>query len=174
MMAHPAEKAGLFYSARAGIGWIIAILSRIPDSLIAVIGRFSIAAVFWLSGQTKIEGLAIDLVQGQFSLGIPRLSDNAVTLFQYEYALPLLPPAFAATLAATAEHVFPVLLLLGFATRFSALALLGMTVVIQVFVYPGAYATHGVWAAVLLFLIAKGPGTLSIDHWIKRRYGLNG
>lgn len=169
MMAHPAEKSGLFYSTHAGIGWIIAILSRIPDSLIAVIGRFSIAAVFWLSGQTKIEGLAIDLVQGQFSLGIPRLSDNAVTLFQYEYALPLLPPAFAATLAATAEHVFPVLLLLGFATRFAALALLGMTFVIQVFVYPGAYATHGVWAAVLLFLIAKGPGALSIDHWIKRR-----
>lgn len=174
MMAHPAEKAGLFYSARAGIGWIIAILTRIPDSLIAVIGRFSIAAVFWLSGQTKIEGLAIDLVQGQFSLGIPRLSDNAVTLFQYEYALPLLPPAFAATLAATAEHVFPVLLLLGLATRFSALALLGMTVVIQFLVYPGAYPTHGVWATVLLFLIAKGPGTFSIDHWIKRRYGLNG
>ncbi|MGB7290027.1 MAG: DoxX family protein [Candidatus Macondimonas sp.] len=169
MMAHPAEKAEFVYSPRAGIGWIIAILSRIPDSLIAVIGRFSIAAVFWLSGQTKIEGLAIDLVQGQFSLGIPRLSDNAVTLFQYEYALPLLPPAFAATLAATAEHVFPVLLLLGFATRFAALALLGMTFVIQVFVYPGAYATHGVWAAVLLFLIAKGPGTLSIDHLIKRR-----
>ncbi|MGB3134009.1 MAG: DoxX family protein [Candidatus Macondimonas sp.] len=173
-MAHPAEKAGLFYSARAGIGWIIAILSRIPDSLIAVIGRFSIAAVFWLSGQTKIEGFAIDLVQGQFSLGIPRLSDNAVTLFQYEYALPLLPPAFAATLAATAEHVFPVLLLLGLATRFSALALLGMTVVIQFLVYPGAYPTHGVWATVLLFLIAKGPGRLSVDHWIKRRYGLNG
>ena len=79
-----------------------------------------------------------------------------------------------ATLAATAEHVFPVLLLLGLATRFSALALLGMTAVIQVFVYPGAYATHGVWATVLLFLIAKGPGALSIDHWIKRRYGLNG
>jgi len=174
MMAHPPEKKGFFYSARAGIGWIIAILSRIPDSLIAVIGRFSIAAVFWLSGQTKIEGFAIDLVQGQFSLGIPRLSDNAVTLFQYEYALPLLPPAFAATLAATAEHVFPVLLLLGLATRFSALALLGMTVVIQILVYPGAYATHGVWATVLLFLIAKGPGRLSIDHWIKRRYGLNG
>lgn len=173
MMAHPPEKKGFFYSARAGIGQVIAILSRIPDSLIAVIGRFSIAAVFWLSGQTKIEGFAIDLVQGQFSLGIPRLSDNAVALFQDEYALPLLSPVLAATLAATAEHVFPVLLLLGLAARFSALALLGMTVVIQILVYPGAYATHGVWATVLLFLIAKGPGTLSIDHWIKRRYGLN-
>lgn len=173
MMAHPPEKKGFFDSARAGIGQVIAILSRIPDSLIAVIGRFSIAAVFWLSGQTKIEGFAIDLVQGQFSLGIPRLSDNAVALFQDEYALPLLSPVLAATLAATAEHVFPVLLLLGLATRFSALALLGMTVVIQILVYPGAYATHGVWATVLLFLIAKGPGTLSIDHWIKRRYGLN-
>jgi len=173
MMAHPPEKKGFFDSARAGIGWVIAILSRIPDSLIAVIGRFSIAAVFWLSGQTKIEGFAIDLVQGQFSLGIPRLSDNAVALFRDEYALPLLSPTLAATLAATAEHVFPVLLLLGLATRFSALALLGMTVVIQILVYPGAYPTHGVWATVLLFLIAKGPGRFSIDHWIKRRYGLN-
>ena len=172
MMAHPPEKKGFFDSARAGIGWVIAILSRIPDSLIAVIGRFSIAAVFWLSGQTKIEGFAIDLVQGQFSLGIPRLSDNAVALFRDEYALPLLSPTLAATLAATAEHVFPVLLLLGLATRFSALVLLGMTVVIQILVYPGAYATHGVWATVLLFLIAKGPGTLSIDHWIKRRYNM--
>ncbi len=170
MMAGPLEKKGFSYSARAGIGWIIAGFSRIPDSLIAVIGRFSIAAVFWLSGQTKIEGFAIDLVQGRLSLGIPRLSDSAVALFQDEYALPLLSPALAATLAATAEHVFPVLLLLGLATRFSALALLGMTVVIQILVYPGAYPTHGVWATVLLYLIAKGPGTLSIDHWIKRRY----
>lgn len=180
MMADPPEKVGVADSGRAsvgsgmvaGIAWIIAGLSRIPDSLIAVLGRFSIAAVFWLSGQTKIEGLTIDLVHGQFSLGIPRLSDNAVALFRDEYALPLLSPALAATLAATAEHVFPVLLLLGLATRFSALALLGMTAVIELFVYPGAYPTHGVWATVLLFLIARGPGRLSIDHWIKRRYNM--
>jgi putative oxidoreductase len=177
-MARPPEKTGIADSRWAGVGagivagiaGIIAGLSRIPDSLIAVIGRFSVAAVFWLSGQTKIEGLTIDLVQGRFSLGIPRLSDSAVALFRDEYALPLLSPVLAATLAATAEHVFPVLLLLGLATRFSALALLGMTGVIEIFVYPDAYPTHGVWATVLLFLIAKGPGRFSIDHWIKRHF----
>ena len=150
---------------------LIALLSRIPDSLIALIGRFSIAAVFWKSGQTKIEGLTIDLIDGSASLGIPRLSESAVALFQDEYRLPLLPPELAAPLAAFAEHFFPVLILLGLATRFSALALLGMTLVIQVWVYPGAYPTHGVWAAVLLYLVAKGPGALSVDHWIARRYG---
>jgi putative oxidoreductase len=73
-------------------------------------------------------------------------------------------------LAATAEHVLPLLILVGLATRFSALGLLGMTLVIQLFVYPGAYATHGTWAAVLLVLIAHGPGKVSLDHWIAGRY----
>lgn len=147
-----------------------ALFQRIPDSLIAFVGRFSIAAVFWKSGQTKIEGLAIDLIDGRFNLGLPTLADSTVLLFQYEYQLPLLPPTLAAVLATVAEHVFPILILLGLATRFSALALLGMTLVIQVFVYPQAYPTHGVWAAVLLYLIAKGPGAISLDHWIARRY----
>lgn len=149
----------------------IALFGRIPDALIAFVGRFSIAAVFWKSGQTKIEGLAIDFIDGTYTLGLPKLADSAVALFQDEYALPLLPPTLAAVMAALAEHVFPILILLGLATRFSALALLGMTLVIQLFVYPGAYPTHGVWAAVLLYLVAKGPGILSIDHWIARRYG---
>ena len=148
---------------------LITLLSRIPDSLIALLGRFSIAAVFWLSGQTKVEGLAIDLVQGRLQLGWPRLSDSAVFLFENEYALPLIPPAWAATLAAAAEHLLPVLILVGFATRLSALGLLVMTLVIQLFVYPGAYPTHGVWATVLLYLVAKGPGIMSLDHWLARR-----
>lgn len=146
----------------------IDLLSRIPESLIAFIARFSIAAVFWKSGQTKVQGFAVDLVSGEFELGWPRLSDSAVALFQDEYKLPLIAPELAAPLAALAEHVFPVLLLIGLATRFSALALLGMTLVIQVFVYPDAYATHGTWAALLLYLIARGPGALSIDHWLAR------
>jgi len=156
------------------IARLIDLCGRIPDSLIALIGRFSISAVFWLSGQTKIEGLAINLVQGEFHLGWPHLSDSALSLFQEEYALPLIPPAWAATLAAIAEHVLPVLILIGLATRLSALGLLGMTLVIQLFVYPGAYPTHGVWATVLLYLIAKGPGKLSIDAWIAGRYGRGG
>ncbi len=148
----------------------IALLSKIPHSLIAFIGRFSISAVFWLSGQTKVEGLAINLVSGEFQLGWPHLSDSALDLFRTEYALPLLPPELAALMAATAEHVFPVLLLLGLATRLSALGLLGMTAVIEIFVYPDAYPTHGTWATILLYLIARGPGVLSLDHWIARRW----
>jgi putative oxidoreductase len=146
-----------------------ALLSRVPDSLIALLGRFSIAAVFWLSGQTKVEGLAIDLVHGKFQLGWPKLTDGAVFLFQTDYALPLIPPQWAALAAATAEHVLPVLILIGLATRLSALGLLVMTLVIEVFVYPDAYPTHGVWATVLLYLAARGAGVVSVDHWLARR-----
>jgi putative oxidoreductase len=149
--------------------WAISLCSHIPDSLIALVGRFSIAATFWKSGQTKVEGLAIDIVDGTFSIGVPRLSDSALELFRDEYRLPLIAPELAAPMAAVAEHVFPLLILVGLATRFSALALLVMTLVIQIFVYPGAYPTHGLWAAVLLYLIAKGPGAVSIDHWIDSR-----
>lgn len=145
--------------------------SRIPHSLIALLGRFAIAAVFWKSGQTKIEGLAIDLLDGTWQWGWPRLADSAVYLFREEYRLPLLPPELAAILAATAEHLLPVLLLLGLATRFSALGLLIMTAVIQLFVYPDAYPTHGTWAAVLLYLLARGPGVLSLDHGLARWWG---
>jgi putative oxidoreductase len=142
----------------------------VPDSFIAAVGRFSIAAVFWKSGQTKIEGLAIDIVSGQFQLGWPHLSDSAIFLFKNEYHLPLIPPETAALMAAFAEHIFPILLLVGLATRFSALALLVMTLVIEIFVYPDAYPTHGVWATVLLYLIAKGPGKISVDYWLSRLF----
>lgn len=148
----------------------ISLLEKIPHSLIALIARFSIAAVFWKSGQTKVEGLAIDLIDGTFQLGWPRLADSAIPLFQSEYNLPLLSPEIAAYLAAFAEHFFPVLILIGLATRFSALALLGMTLTIQIFVYPDAYPTHGTWAALLLYLMTTGPGKLSIDHLIARRF----
>lgn len=147
----------------------IDLFGRIPRSAIALLARFSIAALFWKSGQTKIDGIAIDIVGGTFSVGWPRLSDSAVALFRDEYKLPLLPPEFAAVMAAGAEHVLPLLILVGLATRLSALGLLAMTAVIQVFVYPDAYPTHGVWAAVLLYLIATGPGKASIDHWIALR-----
>lgn len=149
---------------------IIDLFGMIPHSLIAFIGRFSIAAVFWKSGQTKVEGLAIDLISGTFELGVPRLADSTIPLFQSEYHVPLLSPEIAAHLSAFAEHFFPILILVGFATRFSALALLGMTLVIEVFVFPDAYPTHGTWATILLYLMARGPGTFSIDHLIAKRY----
>lgn len=148
----------------------IALFERIPYSLIAFLARFSIAAVFWKSGQTKVEGFAIDLVSGTFQFGEPKLAASTLFLFRSEYRVPLLPSEVAAYMATFAEHFFPVLILLGFATRFSALALIGMTLVIQLFVYPDAYSTHGTWLTLLLLLVAKGPGRVSIDHLIARRY----
>ena len=160
--------AGLCNKKSCLIGRVITVFSRIPDSLIALIGRFSVAAIFWKSGQTKVQDFAIDIVAGEFTIGWPRLSDSVVDLFRDEYRLPLIPPEWAAVMAAFAEHVFPVLLLIGLATRFSALALFFMTLVIQVFVYPDAYPTHGVWMTVLLLLVARGGGAVSLDHWLGR------
>lgn len=157
-------------NASAKLRHLVDLFGRIPDAWIALLARFSIAAIFWKSGQTKVQGFALDIVSGEFQLGWPRLSDSVVDLFREEYRLPLIPPELGAIMAASAEHLFPVLILLGLATRFSALALLGMTATIQIFVYPDAYPTHGVWAVVLLFLIAKGAGPFSIDHLIARRF----
>ncbi|HSM12286.1 MAG TPA: DoxX family protein [Lysobacter sp.] len=150
---------------------IIAILNRIPHSAIALLGRFAIAMTFWVSGQTKIEGLVLDPIGRTVEFGMPRLSDSAVELFRSEYALPIIPPELAAYLAATVEHLLPLLLLLGLATRVSALGLLVMTLVIQIFVYPLAFPTHAMWATVLLYLIARGPGAISLDHLFTRRRG---
>ena len=163
--ANPAGAGGI-----AGVlTWAQGCMARIPYTVVALLARFSIAAVFWNSGQTKVSGFALNILTGEFELGWPRLSESALALFQDEYKLPLLAPAVAAPMAAFAEHLFPLLLLLGLATRFSALALLAMTAVIQFLVYPGAYATHGTWAALLLLLMRQGPGAVSLDHWIASR-----
>ena len=130
--------------------------SRIPHWLTALALRVFPAAVFWQSGQTKVEGWHI--------------TDSALYLFREEYKLPLIDPVIAAHLAAFAEHFFPVLLVIGLATRLSALALLTMTLIIQIFVYPGAWPTHGTWIACFLVLIAQGPGALSIDSLIGSRW----
>jgi putative oxidoreductase len=123
----------------------------VPHWLLALAARVAIAAIFFLSGRTKVEGLLT-------------VSDTAYTLFREDYKVPLLPPELAAHLATYAEHLFPVLLVLGLFTRFSALALLGMTAVIQLFVYPDAWPTHLSWAALMLYLIGRGAGRVSIDH----------
>lgn len=160
---------GLVALLTHGFRRFVAVCQTIPYSLIALLARFSIAAVFWSSAQTKVQGLVVNLVEGEFQPGWPRLSDTAVALFRDEYKLPLLPPELAAVLAATAEHSLALLILLGLATRLSALGLLGLTLVIQVLVYPGAYATHGTWAALLLMLLTRGPGVLSLDHLVAQR-----
>jgi putative oxidoreductase len=168
--AYPNAVAAPNRSAKRLLQTFIRLGSHIPESLIAFVGRFSIAAVFWKSGQTKVEGLVLDIVSGDVHLGWPHLSDSVIPLFKDEYHLPLISPDVAALMAAFAEHFFSTLILLGFATRLSAFALLGMTMTIQLLVYPDAYPTHGTWAAVLLFLVARGPGQLSIDHWIAKRF----
>lgn len=127
----------------------------IPDSLLTIIARLSIAGIFWRSGQTKLDGW--------------KLNEMAIELFRDEYKVPLLPPELAATLATVAEHVFPIMLVIGLGTRLGALGLLGMTLVIEIFVYPDAWPIHGVWAVALLFIISRGPGMLSLDHLIRRR-----
>lgn len=163
------SRAPLIATAIHVVDHAIALFSRIPHSAIALLARFSVAMTFWMSGQTKIEGLVLDPVNATVEAGWPRVSDGALELFRSEYALPLIPPELAASMAAVAEHVFPLLLLVGLASRFSALALLVMTLVIQVFVYPSAFATHGLWAALMLYLMARGPGVVSLDHLVARR-----
>lgn len=158
-------------TAAVALARVHALFARIPESLIALLARFSIAATFWNSGQTKVEGFVLNLVSGEFTLGWPRLSSSAVDLFRDEYKLPLLSPEFAAVIATVGEHALPLLLLLGLGTRLASFGLLVMTAVIQFLVYPGAYATHGVWAAVLLWLMVRGGGAVSIDHLIARRRG---
>ncbi len=123
----------------------------IGRDLLAVIARLSIASLFLQSGRTKVDGWI-------------HISDSAVELFRDEYKLPLLSPELAAHVAAYAEHLFPALLVLGLFTRLSALALLGMTAVIQIFVYPDAWPTHLSWAGLLLYLIGRGGGALSVDR----------
>jgi putative oxidoreductase len=119
--------------------------------LLALLARISIAGVFLQSGRSKVEGLLT-------------ITDSTVYLFREEYRLPLLAPEFAAHVAAYAEHLLPLLLVLGLATRVAALALLGMTAVIEIFVYPDAWATHLTWAGLLLYLVGHGAGRLSLDH----------
>jgi putative oxidoreductase len=135
---------------------LIDAMGRIPDWFIALAARFFPAAVFWQSGETKVAGW--------------HLKPSAISLFEHEYQLPLIDPTIAAYVSAFSEHIFPILLVIGLATRFSALALLCMTVVIEIFVYPGAWPTHGVWATCLLVVIARGPGWLSLDHLIARKF----
>lgn len=146
-----------------------ALCAHSPLWLIQLLGRMAIAGVFWRSGQTKIQGFALDPLAGRFEWGIPAYSDSVLDLFRDEYRLPLVSPEIAAPLAILAEHLFPILLVLGLATRLSAVALLGMTIVIQIFVYPDAWPVHGTWAAVLLMLVRFGAGPLSLDHWLAGR-----
>ena len=150
-----------FASADVPTDGLRGIWNRIADALsglinhgsIALVDRIAISSIFFYSGRTKVEGFL-------------SLTESAYTLFREEYKVPLVPPEIAAHLAAYAEHLFPLLLVVGLGTRLSALSLLVMTAVIQIFVYPEAWPTHLSWAGLLLYLIARGAGPLSLDHVI--------
>lgn len=146
-----------------------AIFKIIPESLILFVARFSIAAVFWRSGQTKIEGFSLDLIAMKVELGLPRLAESTGFLFEYEYDLPLIPPMIAAVLATVAEHLLPILILSGLFTRLAGFGIAMMTLVIQLFVYPDAYPTHATWLAIALLLMYRGAGVFSLDHWLAKR-----
>ncbi|AYF49538.1 DoxX family protein [Pseudomonas fluorescens] len=128
----------------------------LPPALLLLVARLGIAAVFFLSGRTKVTGFL-------------ELKPSTYTLFRSEYALPLIPPEWAAHLATYAEHLFPLLLVLGLLTRPAAAALLGMTLVIEVFVYPDAWPVHLTWAGLLLPLLAYGGGAWSLDRVIQAK-----
>ena len=133
---------------------VAAISARLPEGLILLFLRIAFAGVFWRSGRTKVEEGSL------FSI-----SDTTYFLFAEEYSSVPLPSDLAAVLATVSEHLFPVLLVLGLFTRLSALALLGMTMVIQVFVYPEAWwQVHAPWVAMALALIVRGGGMFALDR----------
>jgi putative oxidoreductase len=129
-----------------------AALDRVPYSVLAVPLRLAVATVFWNSAMTKLDDW-----------------NAALSLFSDEYKLPLLPPHIASYMAVSIELSMPVLLVLGLLTRMAALVLLGMTAVIEVFVYPLAWPTHIQWAAMLLVLLCRGAGTASLDRLLLRK-----
>lgn len=126
----------------------------LTEDVLALVARLGVAAIFFQSGRTKVDGLL-------------HIKDSTYSLFETEYHVPLLSPDVAAHAATYSEHLFSVLLVLGLFTRLSALAFLGMTAVIEIFVYPDAWPTHLSWAGLLLFLIARGGGRFSLDRALK-------
>lgn len=129
---------------------------QFSDGLLVLGARLSMAGIFFAAGRTKVDGLL-------------RVRDMTIDLFRDEYRLPLIDPAIAAHLAAYAEHLLPLLLVLGLATRWAASGMLVMAAVIELLVYPAAWPTHLSWAVLLLLIITRGPGRWSLDHRLARR-----
>jgi putative oxidoreductase len=127
-------------------------LGLLPLSLIQLMARISLAAIFWRSGQAKLANW-----------------DLTLQLFANEYRVPVLPPEIAAPMAAGVELGAPILLVLGLFTRIATLPMIGMILVIQVFVYPMSWVDHLTWTAMLLLLLSRGPGVVSLDHLVLRK-----
>jgi putative oxidoreductase len=130
-----------------------ATLERFPLALIQLAMRIAVGAVFLNSGLIKINSW-----------------EFAIKLFEDEYKVPFIEPVWAARLAAFNELTFPVLLVPGLATRLATLPLLGMILVIQTLVYPQAWVDHLLWGSILVFLLSRGPGAISVDALIERRF----
>lgn len=130
-------------------------LDHVPLSLLQLLMRVGVGSVFFNAGLLKYRSWELTLL-----------------LFRDEYKVPLFDPALMARIATFNELTFSTLLFLGLATRLATLPFLGMIAVIQTFVYPNAWVEHLVWASILLFLLARGGGALSIDHLIARRFGV--
>ena len=128
-------------------------LNGVPLSIPLTLARLAIAGVFFRSGMTKIANW-----------------DLAVQLFENEYRLPLLLPDLAATIAASLELSVPVFLILGLFTRLAVLPLLGMTAVIEIFVYPQNWPEHLTWMTLMIFLLRRGAGVYSLDYLIERAW----
>lgn len=126
-------------------------LEYLPLSLLQLMARISMATIFWRAGQSKLANW-----------------DLTLQLFASEYKVPILPPELAAPLAASVELTTPVLLVLGLATRLACLPMIGMTLVIQTFVYPQSWVEHLTWMTFLLLLLTRGPGVMSLDHLVRR------
>jgi putative oxidoreductase len=139
------------------INAVISRLESVPLWVNGLICRLGVAGVFWRSGQTKVHGFF-------------EINPTTYDLFSDEYKVPLVPPDIAAVMATISEHLFSALLVIGLASRLSAGALFGMTMVIEIFVYPDSWPDHLMWSASLLFIIFRGPGLLSVDHLIRRRF----
>ncbi len=134
----------------------------IPESLMLLFARITLAGVFWRSGRTKV-------VEGSWLT----ISDSTYDLFREDYANVPLPPEFAALMSTIAEHAFPLLLVVGLMSRLSALALLGMTMVIQIFVFPEAWwSVHSLWVALALVIIMRGPGRFALDRFIVGQFSV--
>jgi putative oxidoreductase len=151
MQAMTSQTLDLPVSARwrRRLAGLCATLERFPLSALQFMSRLSIGAVFFNSGLTKIASW-----------------QTTIVLFRDEYKVPVLPPELAASLAAATELTCPVLLVLGLATRLATLPMLGMTFVIEAFVYPEDWIEHLSWATLLLFILTRGPGAIALDRWL--------
>lgn len=137
------------------------IFSNLPECLVNLAMRLVIFKVFWFSVQSKITGWTV--FDQHFAFW--NITDNTFLLFDFEYAIPLIPSIFAAYLATFTEFFFSVMVLIGLFTRFSALGLVLLTLVIQFFVDPsGWWTTHVYWLLILLYLLRYGGGKFSVDR----------